>query len=412
MGEIAGHVHRSIAAGSTWVCVAMASELAQLDAGSILVLGSLLLACGSGGLLVVRLSNPRLKGLEWLGAAFASGGMGALLLTLYQQIPRFFGIVLSDVLILLAFVLLHVAILDMRDGRSRWPKLGTTLVAIHLATYSWMTFLHPMPRPRIALFGILVSIQLAQTTLLLIRGARRGGRLPAWFMATLLVVLIGVNLYRSAALLFFKRYHQPGSASVLQTVTFLIFIAAAMGIAFGFFWMTTAELSHELETMASTDPLTRIYNRRVFREWCEREFDRSLRTGNAFSLLMMDLDHFKEINDRYGHRGGDEMLMAVVETMQDSVRGIDILGRWGGEEFVALLPGTNMDSALIVAQRVRTNIEKLLLDTGEGTMRMTVSLGIATLRNREDGLDAMFLRADRALYQAKQGGRNQVLTMP
>lgn len=390
----------------------MASELAQLDAGSILVVGSLLLVCGSGGLLVVRLSNPRLKGLEWLGAAFASGGMGALLLTLSSRIPRFFGDVLSDGLILSSFVLLHVAILDIRGGRSRWPKLGITLIAIQIITYSWITFVHPIARGRIVLFGIIVSIQLGQTALLLIRGTRRDGRLPALFMATLLAVLIAVNLSRSAALLLLGRYHTPGSTGTLQTFTFLVFIAAAMGIAFGFFWMTTAELSHELEKMASTDPLTRIYNRRVFREWCDREFDRSRRTGSPFSLLMMDLDHFKLINDRYGHRGGDDMLVAVVETMQNSVRGIDVLGRWGGEEFVALLPGTTMDSAMIVAQRIRTNVEQLLIHTHDGSMRMTVSLGIATLRGREDGLDAMFLRADKALYLAKEGGRNRVLTMP
>lgn len=390
----------------------MAADLVQLDAGSILVVGSLLLACGSGGLLVVRLSNPRLKGLDWLGASFAAGGMGALLLTLVARLPRFFGIVLSDLLILISFVLLHVAILDMRRHPSKWPKLGMSLVVLQLCAYCWMTFIHPLGRPRIALFGLLLSIQLAQTAVILVRGARPGGRLPAYFMSALLVVLIVVNLYRSVALMFLASYRAPGSTAVLQTVAFLVFLSTAMGIAFGFFWMTTAELSHELETMASTDPLTRIYNRRVFWEWCEREYDRSRRSGSPFSILMMDLDHFKGINDRYGHRGGDEALVAVVETMQNSVRGIDVLGRWGGEEFVALLPGTTMDSALIVAQRVRENIEKLLLHTGGGAMRVTVSLGVATLRGREDKLDEMFLRADRALYMAKEGGRNQVLMLP
>lgn len=360
----------------------------------------------------MRLSNPRLKGLDWLGAAFASGGLGAMLLTLYPYVPRFFGIVLSDALILFSFVLLHVAILDLRGGRSRWPKLGLALIALQIAAYSWLTFLHPLARSRVALFGVLLAIQLSQTAYLLIRDAHRGGRLPAWFMASLLLFMIAVNLFRSIALELLPQYRQPGSGNTLQTLVFLVFVASAMGIAFGFFWMTTAVLSHELERMASTDPLTRIYNRRVFREWCEREFDRSRRSGSPFSLLMMDLDHFKDINDRYGHRGGDDMLVAVVETMQDSVRGIDILGRWGGEEFVALLPGTTMDAALIVAQRVRANIEQLLLETGAGAMRMTVSLGVATLRGHEDHLDEMFLRADRALYLAKAGGRNQVLTMP
>jgi diguanylate cyclase (GGDEF)-like protein len=408
---IAGRVHDSQRDGPIYVA-AMALDLGQLDAGSILVVASLLLACGSGGLLVVRLSNPRLKGLGWLGAAFASGGMGAILLTFSQRLPPFLGVILSDLLVLLAIVLLHVAMLEMHGGRSLWPKLGSSLVAVQFAGYCSLVYGHSHGRDRISLFGVIISIQLGQTVLLLIRGARRGGRLPAWFTAAVLSALMAVNLYRSAVLIFVLRNRPPGAAATLQTFTFLVFIATAMGIAFGFFWMTTAKLSHELEMMASTDPLTRIYNRRVFREWCEREYERSRRSGSAFSLLMMDLDHFKEINDRYGHKGGDDVLCAVVETMQDSVRGIDILGRWGGEEFVALLPGTTMESALIVAQRVRANIEKLMLESGEGAMRMTISLGVATLRGREDELDAIFLRADQALYLAKESGRNRVLSMP
>jgi multidrug transporter EmrE-like cation transporter len=272
----------------------MVAEAAQLDAGSILVVGSILLACGSGGLLVVRLSNPRLKGLGWLGAAFASGGLGALLLTLSHGLPRLVGVVLSDLLILTAFVLLHVAIQEMRRGQTIWPKLGTALIAVQLAGYCWFTFVHSSGRYRVALFGVTASIQLVWTAIVLVRGTRRGSRLPAWFTAIALAILIGINLYRSVVFLFLWRQVGLSTQGVLQTITFLIFIATAMGIAFGFFWMTTAELSHELEMMASTDPLTRIYNRRFFREWCEREFDRSRRNGNTFSLLMMDLDHFKE----------------------------------------------------------------------------------------------------------------------
>jgi diguanylate cyclase (GGDEF)-like protein len=386
--------------------------MAQFDVTSVFALGSLLMACGSGGLMVVRLSNPRLRGLNWLGATFASGGMGALLLALFDQVPRFFSVVLSDLLVLLSFVLLHIAILDLRRAPSLWPKLGLTLVPIQFTACYWFTFVQQHLRIRLAIFCVALSLQLGQTVLLLVRGARRGTRLPAWFMSAILSFLIATSLSRIATLLFIHSARRSGPNSSLQTIFDIVFVCVAMGIAFGFFWMTTAELSHELEMIANTDPLTGIYNRRVFREHCEREQERSSRTGACFSLLMMDIDHFKSINDRYGHKGGDAMLVAAVETMQDSLRGIDILGRWGGEEFVALLPGTSMDSALLVAQRVRANIESLLLDTGAGAMRMTVSLGVATLRDDGDHLDAMFIRADQALYMAKRGGRNQVLSTP
>jgi diguanylate cyclase (GGDEF)-like protein len=390
----------------------MAPQLTQLDTGSILIVGSLLMACGSAGLFVVRLSNPHLKGIGWLGAAFASGGTGALLFILSPDIPSFFSIVLCDLLVTMAYVLFHVAILAMRGGRSLWPKLGSSLLLLQLLGYLSMPFVSTDPNFRVALMGVIVSIQVGQTTLLLIRNPGHGDKLPSWFTATILASLILVNLYRSAAALFFLRHQPPSAGNLIQNIALMAFIATGLGIAFGFFWMTTAELTWEIEQIASVDPLTRIYNRRVFRDWCDREFTRTLRTLRPFSLLMMDLDHFKEINDRHGHQGGDDVLVAAVETMQDSIRGIDILGRWGGEEFVALLPGTNTESALIVAQRIRTNIEKLLIETEASPMRMTISVGIATLRNPEDSLDDMFLRADQALYLAKDGGRNQVLTMP
>jgi len=386
--------------------------MAQLDVTSVFAVGSLLMTCGSGGLLVVRLSNPRLRGLDWLGATFISGGMGALLLALFDHLPVFASIVLSDLLVLLAFVLLHVAILDLRRAPSLWPRLGLTLVAIQFTACCWLTFVQHHARIRMAIFCLALSLQLGQTVLLLIRGARRGSRLPAWFMAAILSVLIAANLARIATLWFIRSEVQSGPDSMLQTLLDIVFVCIAMGIAFGFFWMTTAELSYELETMASMDSLTDIYNRRVFRERCEQEFARSLRTGNVFSLVIIDLDHFKRVNDLYGHSGGDEVLLAVVQIMKESIRSIDTLGRWGGEEFVALLPGTVMDEAVIVAQRVRRNVEQLTVTLDKASIKVTVSLGVAALRNGDDTLDAMFLRADEALYLAKEGGRNQVLTMP
>jgi diguanylate cyclase (GGDEF)-like protein len=176
-------------------------------------------------------------------------------------------------------------------------------------------------------------------------------------------------------------------------------------------------LSSGLESLASTDPLTRIYNRRVFLLWCEKESGRSQKTGLPFSVLMIDLDHFKRINDEFGHDTGDRALCAVVEKIQDSVRGIDVIGRWGGEEFVALLPGAAEGSAFWVAQRVRANIEKMVLQAthvrrqGEVQIRLTASVGVATYKGPEDCIHDMLKRADTALYEAKTTGRNRVLAL-
>ena len=127
---------------------------------------------------------------------------------------------------------------------------------------------------------------------------------------------------------------------------------------------------------------------------------------------MVDLDHFKRINDNFGHQVGDDVLCAAVEKMQDSVRGIDVLCRWGGEEFAVLLPNAPVEATLLVAERIRENIRKILLPEqagGQVGLELTASIGTATYRDLDDGIAVMLQRADRALYAAKEAGRNRVL---
>jgi diguanylate cyclase (GGDEF)-like protein len=268
-------------------------------------------------------------------------------------------------------------------------------------------------RARITSMGILVAIQCFVTASVLWHHARRQVRAPAIFSAVLLLAFGGFNLLRSAVETV--AYGQRILNHHLALITFALYIAVALGLSFGFFWMTTSTLTQELEHIASTDPLTRLYNRRVFMKWCEKELLRSHRSGVPFSLLMVDLDHFKRINDDFGHQTGDEVLCSAVEKMQDSVRGIDVVCRWGGEEFAVLLPNAPVEATRIVAERIRENIQKVTLSAGRSpgdftqAFSLTVSIGTATYRDFGDDLAAMFQRADKALYEAKNAGRNRVL---
>jgi diguanylate cyclase (GGDEF)-like protein len=134
-----------------------------------------------------------------------------------------------------------------------------------------------------------------------------------------------------------------------------------------------------------------------------------------FSILMVDLDHFKSINDRFGHQVGDAAILAAVEAMQDSIRGSDILARWGGEEFTALLPNADCEAAHIVAERLRANVERVELPVevngpnGRTIVTMTVSIGLATCETTDD-IHTVMGRADQNLYLAKDSGRNRVLS--
>jgi diguanylate cyclase (GGDEF)-like protein len=147
--------------------------------------------------------------------------------------------------------------------------------------------------------------------------------------------------------------------------------------------MTSTQIRLTLEELANTDGLTGIYNRRFFLSACERELLRSSLTGESFSLIMLDVDHFKKINDSDGHDTGDAVLCAVVEKLRHAVRNIDTLARWGGEEFVDLLPGVGAGVALLIAQRLRRNVESLSVSSFRmsssslgKTIPVTISLGV------------------------------------
>lgn len=152
------------------------------------------------------------------------------------------------------------------------------------------------------------------------------------------------------------------------------------------------------------DPLTGLYNRQYFDACLEREAARQQRSGQPLSLLMFDIDHFKRINDIHGHRQGDRVLIALSERVQSQVRSGDVLARWGGEEFMVLMPGNDLHSAATLAERIRAEVEDSALLEGEP---VTISLGVVEVRPGEPRLDVLD-RLDAALYAAKRGGRNRV----
>jgi diguanylate cyclase (GGDEF)-like protein len=182
-----------------------------------------------------------------------------------------------------------------------------------------------------------------------------------------------------------------------------------------------AELAHEieerrkdqaiLETLATTDALTGLSNRRHFFQLAEQELQRLQRYGRPLSLIMIDLDHFKDINDYHGHQVGDQAMAEVASRVQASLRSVDLAGRYGGEEFAILLPETTMEAATQVAERLRRTVAGQPIATTQGAVSLTMSLGIAQLDPREPTLDALIRQADRALYKAKADGRNRWATL-
>nr|WP_315490604.1 diguanylate cyclase [uncultured Rhodoferax sp.] len=161
------------------------------------------------------------------------------------------------------------------------------------------------------------------------------------------------------------------------------------------------------EHLAQRDPLTGLYNRRAFFDLSRGIWSQSQRRARPLSVLILDIDHFKQINDRYGHEGGDRLLTSVSHLLTATCRTGDVLARWGGEEFVILLPETDLEQARLFAERVRQFIDETGHVSGQDTIRCTASIGVAVYCD-DVSLDALIARADAHLYEAKAGGRNQV----
>jgi len=162
----------------------------------------------------------------------------------------------------------------------------------------------------------------------------------------------------------------------------------------------------QLEVLSQTDSLTQLFNRGFWEESLAREFKRVTRTGQPCSLIMFDIDHFKKINDNYGHPAGDEVIRQTAATLRDCIRETDVPGRYGGEEFAVLLIETAADDALMVAERIRTSIEALTVTHESDNIQFTVSLGVAELDGSMTEHEQLIQCADQALYQSKETGRN------
>jgi diguanylate cyclase (GGDEF)-like protein len=167
--------------------------------------------------------------------------------------------------------------------------------------------------------------------------------------------------------------------------------------------------SAEIKTLSRTDALTGLYNKRFFTELVEREIEMRSRYNFHSSLFMIDLDHFKRINDRYGHLAGDHVLQVVSRIILENVRNTDIVCRFGGEELVIYLPHTSSQQALVVAERMREAISESKVEFKDQVIPITASIGIASTESDVSDLNQMLQLADSALYEAKRSGRDQVL---
>lgn len=181
-----------------------------------------------------------------------------------------------------------------------------------------------------------------------------------------------------------------------------------MGVLASTYHRLVQRSERRLHELACTDPLTQLRNRRFMLEVAQREAAVFARGGRPLSILIGDVDHFKRINDQHGHAVGDAVLRAIARVLREGVREVDHVARWGGEEFLVLLPSTGLDESHQVAERLRAAVQGLAEVEERAGLGLSITLGLAELQPGES-IEQALMRADRALYEGKQAGRNRVI---
>ena len=231
-----------------------------------------------------------------------------------------------------------------------------------------------------------------------------------YLMAALYAMLAGGYLLRLyAALHMPETMPAPLTPTPFQTMMFIPGFSVIILSTFCMLLLHKQRADQKNLLLAMTDPLTGAYNRRAFIEMGERVLAHAARTKVQASMLMIDIDHFKAINDRHGHLSGDEVLKAMAATVQTCLRKEDLLMRYGGEEFCVLLPATGSDGALVLAERIRADVARQPVRVKDDDISITISIGVATLGALAGAdLGVLFAGSDKALYAAKNAGRNRV----
>ena len=351
-------------------------------------------------------SYPKsIQGLREWSIGYLLAFLSTVLFGLQNTLHPLITVGLSNVLLLLTggYLLAGTSALHNRP-LPRW--FFQTLLGIAVPVFAWLstntTYYHYR----------LILICLAMPTLLLwqavIIGRFGDRKLGANLSLVVLIALSAVMLARAytaaTSLLPIGLYaNSPMQAIYLGSLNFGLLLSAIGAIL-----MASERLHHELGQLASKDSLTNAYTRRALFELGENEIARCKRQGTPLAALMLDLDHFKRINDDHGHQVGDQVLIYFAQRVQSVLRRPAILGRYGGEEFLVLLPDTGRADALLAAERIRQS------HTGQtGLPVCTVSIGVACLGDPQtDSLPALIGRADAALYCAKEMGRNRVEEAP
>lgn len=361
---------------------------------------------------LLQLSMWRVRGSEralllW-GASNLSCALGGFLLGLRDLAPDWLTLILSNGLTLAGYGLMWAGLRQFAGQAQRWSIVvlaPTVLMGLYAG--------YPPVGDDLAVRIYVFATVIAAFCLICFRDAVAAQKLEplkmrrvamATFLATAFFMLLRI-------VLTFNDPEARGNfmgPSSLQSLVTLVLLSIVLLWNLSIILMASERLENRLLGMAHSDALTAVLNRAGFDTLARRLLRRCQRDHRPASVLMMDLDHFKTVNDRYGHEAGDHLLRAFIDAVRPAIRAGDLASRYGGDEFCILLPGADLDEAQTIAERIRERFERVRLAHDAREVAATVSIGVAEVEGPAETLDSVIGRADVALYTAKRTGRNRV----
>ncbi|MFN8382965.1 MAG: GGDEF domain-containing protein [Anaerolineales bacterium] len=351
---------------------------------------------------------------HWVLANFAFG-VGYVLITLRGIVPDLFSVVLGNAATVYAEILIFEGI-RLFYGRPAFSRWNTFVFILYLVLHTYFTYPSPNINARIVVISLALFILIWRSGLNLVNNPLLELRRTTRNAGVIFLLTSLLPLARAIHAILLSRpidlFTDP-----LSSWFALLGLVSIVTWTFYFFLVNSARLELDLESarselmqLAMTDPLTGLYNRRHFFERAEIEFERAKRQEHSISFLLMDVDGFKDINDKFGHDAGDAVMLHLSDILPGEVRVFDLVARYGGDEFIVMLVDVPEDQSYQIAERIREVVSRSPVAFDFQAINIQLSLGIASFMDEDGDLKTILRRADSALYQAKQHGKNRVFT--
>jgi diguanylate cyclase (GGDEF)-like protein len=385
------------------------------DLRTAIVVGALITLLTNALLLLSWRSLPRSlrPSLRWWLSGMLLHPVGFALVALRGTAPDWLSVLTANTVIALGLACMAISLRNFYDLPERRRELYGFSALVALVAV-WFTDVQPSPHWRVVGLASLMAVLVGSSARAVFRRHGPAGTVPRLTGGLFALAALAMLARAGHELLWPALETNLIKSSAVNSVCLGALLLLPVLTTVGFLLMCTQRSQEELERTARLDHLTGIYNRRAIEDLASRALSAARRHGIPLAILILDLDHFKRINDQFGHEAGDRALIETVRRMREIMRAEDLVGRQGGEEFVALMPDIDLRSAHAAAERLRRAFAErpMSVPDGDGSpveLTVTVSVGVAALQADDLLFSHLLRRADRAMYAAKAAGRNKVM---